>query len=397
MKTGHFALAALLAAGNAAAGETVTVLLKPGATLESRAADRERCEIVAQNAPLDDLPLVEPKGNYEIPGWQFQQMQRQYGTGPSLAGAAIAAVIIAKAEYDEGIREQRLAGAELCLRTLGYVALPLTEAEAQSYRALPSDARPAWEATFMASVPAARIAAESAPLFPPLPHEEHEPFAQGGIRIVPESLAATVAPLASGDLVTGKAERVHSATLRERIAVSHGDVTITAEAGTAMYLAEFRRQSQLLLRPAGATWCGAFSESSRNGPVTRTWCLTTRHAGYEVEPADGEPWLAAPIRKLNSFPLYTSAVHLDEQPAAGDTGPLDFAIVVKAVKPRLAQLAAVIRHDGQETEIWRRTVVFNHKGEAEIALWSMRLLLSHGDGAISGTLAKDGEGADWYR
>ena len=389
MKSALLALAVFVAGSAAAsAREPVTILAKPGATIESREADRARCEFVSRSAPEDDLPTDAFKNMPEVPMWEIQQ----YGVG-GLIGAAIAM----KAEYDMALRQARADAAALCMRNLGYVAIELSAEETAPYRGLSDDARKAWEAKFLNSDLSARIAAAQAPLVPPLPHDEHEAFTQGGIHIVPESLVAAPEPAKAGDsIVTGKAERVHTAKLAGRIEISDRDTTIVAEAGAPFFLVDFRRQWQPLLRPPGATWCGPFRQTRKDRTEQKFYCLSARHDGYEVLAAEGEAWMVAPAREDSSFPLVKNPIHLDEQ-AQDDLGPLDFAIAIKAIKSRVVQLVAVVRRDGKEVEIWHRAFAFSYSGETQVPLWSMQLTLTRGSDTVSAALGKDGNGSGWYQ
>ena len=128
--------------------------------------------------------------------------------GGSGIGGVLGAYMAAKMEVDRAIMEARDNAEKVCIRNLGYVDLPLTPEEAAAYRRMSSSEEQAWEKTFLAGDPSARLAPLVTPKVPPLPPYRNGPFAQGGLKIDPDSLQAADGEVSDGgNIVTGMATR----------------------------------------------------------------------------------------------------------------------------------------------------------------------------------------------
>jgi hypothetical protein len=378
---------ALLFAADARSAGATTILAKPGATFEIRAADRQRCSDAAEREPGSDMQPARPHPGVII-----------IGTGSFAAGVggALATLVINEALAEKDTRESSREATQKCLRYMGYVELPLTAAEAAEYDRLSSSEQTAWEKTFLAGDLSARLNPLTTPRVPPLPFYRDEKGTHGGLKIDTASLAITTADVTGqGDIVAGKAVRWRTAILKTPIDAGDANVRVTAEAGTVFHQVDYRTQYEKLLRNPGATWCGPAMEAAGGQTARNVYCFTTGTEGYDVYRPSGQDWFAGPHSGGFTLPIYGKPIVLEER-ARDDLGPLGLTITVTAVKKRVVQLKALLWRDGNKVEVWNRALVFNSRGQAVVPLWDRRLWLTHtASDTVRADLTNDGDGTGW--
>lgn len=364
----------------AGASETATVLAKPGVNYDGRIADLSSCGEAAHLAPLSDLP---PPDHPAV-------MPVVVGGG---IGGVLGSAIAAQAEVDRAIAESRKNAKLLCMHNLGYVDLPLTSDEAAARRRADEDA---WDRTFLATDLSTRLAPLLVPKVPPLPGYRDGPWMHGGLKIDADSLVVAAAEIEnSGDIVTGQALRLRTAVLVTPIQTREGEVRVAADVGTIFHQADYRVQTQHMLRNENATWCGPVREQAAGNEAKTLYCFTGGHGGYEVFRPTGEAWFAGPYKDGFRLPLYDQPIRLEER-TSDDLGPLDFAISVTAVSNAVVRLEATLRHDGKNVQIWNRDLVFDSKSKAYLPLWNMRVVLTHtSKHVVKIELDHGGDGHGW--
>jgi hypothetical protein len=386
LKTHAFVLAGVCACflpSHGFANDRAAIFGKPGATLASREAVQGRCHRISESAPLGDLP--EPAQPINLP------ISNGAGGLPGVAGVAIADMII----ISIAIHEQRVVAEALCIRNLGYVSIPLTPDEAAVYGSLSGTNKDKWEETFLAGDIGARYQALVAPVVPRLPAYREEPLEQGGLKIDGDSLTAVSELTDKGDVVTGKAIRSRTAVLVTPIKITAGSIVLSAEPGAVFHQVDYRRQTAPLLRLDGATWCGPVLETANGNTSNSFYCFTGRDNGYEVYRPSGQQWFAGPYLSGFKLPVYTQPIKLEER-AQDDLGPIDFAIAVTAIHHRTLDVAAYLRRDGKEVEVWSRELEFNINSKTVLRLWSMDLVFSKDESNhLQVELLHDGDGTSW--
>lgn len=371
----------MFAASAQASGPT-TILAKPGTTYETRAADQQRCLNAAQRAPIGDVPPEHPHPTVVV-----------YGGG---VGGVLGAALADAAIVEEDVRQGRREAEQKCLRYLGYVQLPLTTAEAAEYDHLSSSDQAAWEKKFLATDLSARLDPAVKPKVPPLPDYRDEKASHGGLRIDTASLAITTATVTGqGDIVAGKATRWRTAILKTPIDTGDGNVRVTADAGIVFHQVDYRSQYEKLLRNPGATWCGPAMEAAGGNTAKSIYCFTTGSEGYDVYRPSGQDWFAGPHRDGFTLPVYSKPIVLEER-AQDDLGPLDFVISVTSMKSHVVQVAAYLKRDGKQVEVWSRALAFNSRGQTIVPLWDRRLWLTRtASDTVKADLTNDGDGTSW--
>lgn len=374
--------AVLLLAAGAQAADATTILTKPGATYETRAADQQRCLGAAQLAPVTDVPPDHPHPAVVV-----------YGGG---VGGALGSAIAEEAQDEEDVRQGRREAEQKCLRYLGYVQLPLTATEAADYDHLSTKDQAAWEKTFLATDLSARLAPLIKPSVPPLPDYRAEKATHGGLKIDTASLTIAAAEVTTqGDIIAGKATRWRTAILKTPIDTGDGNVRVTADAGTVFHQVDYRTQYEKLLRNPGATWCGPAMEAAGGNTAKSIYCFTSGADGYDVYRPTGQDWFAGPHRDGFTLPSYHLPIVLEER-AQDDLGPIDFVITVTSMKSHVVQLKAYLKRDGKQVEVWSRALAFNSRGQTIVPLWDRRLWLTRtSSDTVKADLTNDGDGTSW--
>jgi len=365
-----------------AASGPVSVRAKPGGSYEQREADEERCNKLAQEARIGDLP----PSNSPTPQIPYNYA---YSPAANMAGSFVALIIIG------GIQEAEMRdhAEELCLKNLGYRMVPLTPGEASEYARLSSSKKSEWERKFLGSDIAARYDAVFQPAVPPLPDIPDGPMRQGGLQFDGFAVAAKL--IGNHDLLlTSKATRVRTAVLTTPIETKEGDIRIVADPGTVFHLVDYRHQVDPLLRPDGATWCGLVHQLSKGNSTEATYCFVGREDGYEVFRAGGESWFAGPAANAQPLPRYREPIKLEER-AQDDLGPLDFDITVLAINKVHVLLSAGVTHDGKRVELWQRYLNWNQHKKAVLPLWDRRVTLTIDGRLMDAELESGGDGSDW--
>jgi hypothetical protein len=369
----------LLGAGAAWADGPVTVMAKAGGSFDQRAADQDRCSAVVQRAPLADLPPPEhPIAMPVVTG----------GGAGGMAGALVVATII----ESEELARARDAGEKVCMRNLGYFAVPLTADEAAQYG---KGSHETFERSFLAGDMSARIKAMNANAVPLLPGYASEPMVYGGLKIDPASIALSAPDNdGAGVILTAKATRVHTATLVTPIATTDGKVRIAADPGAVFHQVDHRYQHAPILRAQTATWCGPVHQVGTG--AADFYCFTARDDGYEIYQPSGESWYAGPYTDGLMLPRYTKPIQIQER-ASDDLGPLDVTLEVRDVHEHYMDLAAYVTKDGGKSEIWSGRCNFNSSRQTTLALWNQRLQLTRAEHGshLKLSLQPNSDGQNW--
>ena len=385
---GAFALAVLAGLGTqaGAARAPISILVKPSGSYDARTADIARCHKIAHDANDSDLPQGDMPIGYAMPSGAAG------GGVPSVAGAAIAFLIIGLIEENEAVGR----GEELCMHNLGYRLVPLTPEEAHVYSKMTSSSQKIdWQRKFLESDLSARLeAVNPPPLVPRLPEYRDGPMRSGGLQF--DGLTLTAPEVKEGqDVLTGTATRWRTAVLVTPIETKEGAVRVAADPGTVFHQVDYRRQRDPLLRLDGATWCGPVRQLSNGNSAKDFYCFTGRENGYEVFRPSGKPWLAGPYTGGFMLPLYDQPIKLEER-AQDDLGPLDFRIKLMEATSRHVRLAAEVIHDDKHVTLWLRDFSWDKTGKAVLPLWDKRLVLTRGaKDSVKAEVTADGDGHDW--
>lgn len=371
-----------------AAARPVTVLAKVGGTYADREADSERCEQIADTAPVTDLPRAGGQASamgygglsYGMPG---------YGTIEGAIGSAIAMAIIAQIE----IEKARSQAEKFCMSNLGYAALTLTDEEATAWRSVRGARKREWETAFLAD-PAVgeRVAAMRAPAVPALPEYRPEPATQGGLKFDIASMTAAEGPAgAGGVLASGQATRWRTAEVARPFEARGTVGLLTAAPGAVFHQVDYRPQSQPLLRDQGSTWCGPTTLTPAAGAATTgVWCFTHQPNGYTVFRPTGHAWQAGTYVDGPVESGVTAPLALRER--AADDLNLVYEIRAAAMTSANVTLEGSVRNGDQSVVLWRQQVTMRKGSSLTLPLWARRLHLQRVDNTLLATMDDLGDG-----
>jgi hypothetical protein len=377
------AVSALIFIGGRSEAKTASFFVKPGGSYEAWSADPAKCQGIAASARLSDLP----------PGGSVYVGSGVPGSAATLAGSLIVLAVATGVE----ITRARAGAEEICMRNLGYVALPLTPDEDRAYRHIWVGAKEAWERKFLAQDLSARLGDVVARSVPRLPPYRDEPMTQGGLKIDVGSLVTVTGPVGSkGDVLTGKASRWRTAVLAEPFETTGGFVQLAGAPGAVFYQVDYRPQLEPLLRPDGATWCGPVTQTASQGKSSaEVYCFTSRDYDYEINQATGYSWYSGAPGSGFTLPPFAKPIILKER-AEDDLSAFDFGVRAAAIKNDHVDLEAYVRRNGDEVVIWNRRLKFDSSGVAVLPLWADRLVLTRGEATtLSVALDQKGDGHGW--
>ncbi len=359
-----------------------TILAKAGVSYDQREADRASCKVIADEAPLDDLPHT------DVPSVSVVGYANPAAAG---AGGAIAYLILAGIETTEA--RGRAVG--ICLKNMGYAELLMTPEEAAAYAPLSRADREVWERDFLATDLRARIVSASGPLVPQLPPYKVEPDGIGSIRVDPSSLVVASGPVKRGELlVTGKLSRFRTAVLSKPFEGGAGAIRLRGEAGSLFQIVDSRPERSRWLRRPSSTWCGPVTELTQGSSSIQTYCLSSLRDGYEAVRALGEPWLWIGQGGIQVTGI-GGPVILDEV-AATDESPIDLEIRLTTLSVRSVQVTIVARKEGRSVTLLTRELPLLSNGKAFLPLWSRRLVITRTTTSkVTAVLDDRGGGRSW--
>ena len=282
-----------------------------------------------------------------------------------------------------------------CMDYRGYAKAPLTDKEAQSFRALTTEgARDAWVETFLSGDIDARIKAAEAPLAPnapPLPAAEDamDPFVIRAVRIDPASLSLAAGSVKAGDeILAGKARLRRTAVLKDEFR----EKVFRVHAGTVF---------QEYLEPAPwdprsglhTIWCG-FDRIF--------YCFRNTLDGYEARGGPlgfglGSPWLITNPAGMGLFNWpqpWKYPVALVVQPKGGEEA-FDFRLVVSRVSNSAVYISANAENHGDTVEFWAGSLKFDATGTARLPFWDRTLVLLRDGQAVKAAFEPRSDGNGW--
>lgn len=379
---------AMVAQPALAAARPVTILAKAGGSWLERQADDERCDQIADKAPVSDLPQSGDQAiargygglSYGMPG---------YGTVEGAVGSAIAFAIIAAIE----IERARGQAASFCMSNLGYASVALTEEEASVWRSLRGNRKREWETAFLAD-PALveRVSGLRASAVPVLPEYRAEPATQGGLKFDIASMVAADGPVTAGRvLASGQATRWRTAEVANAFEARGTFGVLTVAPGVVFHQVDFRPQSQPLLRDQGATWCGPTTQTAASGAsLTQVWCFTHQPIGYTAFRPTGHTWQAGAYVDGSVESAVTAPLLLRER--AADDLNLTYEIRAAAMTDFNVTLEGAVRNGDQSVVLWRQQITMRRGASLTLPLWSRRLHIKREGNTLLATMDDLGDG-----
>jgi|GEM_PF-3514249 len=296
----------------------------------------------------------------------------------------------------QGIAEGKARNAyiDACMRDQGYGRVTLTPDEQASLKAAKSPAaRDAWFDAFLAKDLTSRVQVALTPKVPPIAAAVAEPYAIGGLRIDPATIAvAPGAVEAKQSLLTAQAGHRRTAVLKQDFRVS-GPLDIRAEAGAVFH------QVSYASGPRGAfsgdtQWCGPVRNNSVRGRISMPNCIWATFDGYQAAaPAGARLWLqgdGAPAGPPATIRDATLALEESDQDLIG---PMELKLRLARLTKAGAMLEAIASRDGETVEVWSGFVTLDG-GQGALPFWGKRLRLTRVGDLVTATL-EEGDGRGW--
>ncbi len=357
---------ALLVAPLAAEAASGTLWVKPGAGPRDAQAAFEGCSKDAQDIRGSDSVVIAPRGPvvYTVPANATPRVRAQTAAAAG-AGGLIGDLLVYAIEENAAVSALRAKALPHCMHAKGYHTLVLNPQEIGEQSRVDS---PQKEATWLDALYARPDFAQRVQIAS-RPHSR-----------LPAQDIASAPPTVFGSLQFDPSKLVAgSGVVMQDGAVLSGSVGHwrTAKLKTSAYL----RGAKGGMLPAGA----AFQLSALN--QTPYWCSTEdseNHVCLRMEgdyyvsiPAKGRSWLVNGVPPNASESGDIDETDIDLVESADDAvGPVDFGLQIRNLTNKSVSLVAVGKRGTETFEFWRNDLDFNDKGEANMRLWTYRMVLT---------------------
>lgn len=203
---------------------------------------------------------------------------------------------------------------------------------------------------------------------------EPDPFVIYSARLDPANLVPNSNPVPrNGALATGAVGYAMTGTLEQAID-GGGIVKFAAEAGTRLHRLQVYNQTRQGFG-IGEAWCGQFIAHSMGIRNERTVCLQSRGARgtiFYTPQEEDTTMVSTPTFLSPDYSDQTFSVAVD--PPSTET-PFPLTIYLRGMNRRRITVEMQIRHDGDNTTIWRGNVPIDGTGAGVLPLWSHELHL----------------------